>query len=226
MVEAVFRELDEPSPRTHFTIGINDDVSFASLPWSRETRPGGSDISTAIFFGLGSDGTVSANKNSNKIIGEETDLYAQGFFVYDSKKSGSITESHLRFGPRPIRSTYLIDAANFVACHQWNLLARVDVLARAAEGATLLLNSPYPADEVWDALPQPVQAQIVARRITVYAIDASAVAVDAGVGKRVNTVLQARRLPQSSARPRRPTEPRGMPSSRPTTRQSTPRSTG
>jgi pyruvate-ferredoxin/flavodoxin oxidoreductase len=191
MAEAVFRELDEPSPRTHFSIGITDDVSFASLPWSRETRGSDPEVSTAIFFGLGSDGTVGANKNSIKIIGEDTDLYAQGFFVYDSKKSGSITESHLRFGPRPIRSTYLIEAASFVACHQWNLLARVDVLARAAQGATLLINSPYPAAQVWDALPPAVQAQIVAKRVKVHAIDASAVAAAAGAGKRVNTVLQA-----------------------------------
>jgi pyruvate-ferredoxin/flavodoxin oxidoreductase len=191
MAEGVFRELDEASPRTHFTIGITDDVSFASLPWLRETRAADRDVATAIFFGLGSDGTVGANKNSIKIIGEETDLYAQGFFVYDSKKSGSITESHLRFGPRPIRSTYLIDSAAFIACHQWNLLTRVDVLARAATGATLLLNSPYAPDQVWDALPRSVQAQIVAKRIRVYTIDASRVAAAAGVGKRVNTVLQA-----------------------------------
>jgi pyruvate-ferredoxin/flavodoxin oxidoreductase len=191
MAEAVFRELDEASPRTHFTIGISDDVTFASLPWAQDVRRADPDVSTAIFFGLGSDGTVGANKNSIKIIGEETDLYAQGFFVYDSKKSGSVTESHLRFGSRPIRSTYLIDATSFVACHQWNLLSRVDVLARAAQGATFLINSPHPADQVWAELPQPVQAQIAAKRIRLFAIDASAVAAEAGVGKRVNTVLQA-----------------------------------
>ena len=191
MAEAVFHELDEPSPRTHFTIGITDDVTFASLPWAQDVRRADPDVSTAIFFGLGSDGTVGANKNSIKIIGEETDLYAQGFFVYDSKKSGSITESHLRFGPRPIRSTYLIDATSFVACHQWNLLSRVDVLARAAQGATFLINSPHTADQVWAELPQSVQAQIVAKRIRLFSIDASAVAAEAGVGKRVNTVLQA-----------------------------------
>src|SRR4029077_4704792 len=137
-------ELDEPSPRTHFTVGITDDVSFASLPRADRAFPSDPDVTMAIFFGLGSDGTVGANKNSIKIIGEETDLYAQGFFVYDSKKSGSITESHLRFGPRPFRSTYLIDTADFIACHQWNLMARVDVLARASHGATLLINSPQP----------------------------------------------------------------------------------
>jgi pyruvate-ferredoxin/flavodoxin oxidoreductase len=191
MVEAVFRELDEASPRTHFSIGIADDVSFASLPFSRAAETGDGAVSTAVFFGLGSDGTVGANKNSIKIIGEETDLYAQGFFVYDSKKSGSITESHLRFGPRPIRSTYLIEAATFLACHQWNLLTRVNVLGRAARGATLLLNSPYDAHEVWAALPTPVQRQIVEKQIKLFAIDASSVAADAGVGKRVNTVLQA-----------------------------------
>jgi pyruvate-ferredoxin/flavodoxin oxidoreductase len=191
MAQAVFAELDEPAPRTHFTIGITDDVSFASLPWSNNDAPVAADVSTAIFFGLGADGTVGANKNSIKIIGDETDLYAQGFFVYDSKKSGSITESHLRFGPTPIRSTYLIDRASFVACHQWNLLTRVDVLAKAARGATFLINSPHPADQVWAALPPDLQAQAVEKGLKVYAIDASAVAADAGIGKRVNTVLQA-----------------------------------
>jgi pyruvate-ferredoxin/flavodoxin oxidoreductase len=191
MVESVFGELDEPAPRTHFTIGINDDVSFASLPWSREKSSGDPAVSSAIFFGLGSDGTVGANKNSIKIIGEETNLYAQGFFVYDSKKSGSITESHLRFGPRPIRSTYLIDAAQFVACHQWSLLSRVDVLGRAAHRATFLINSPHPAEDVWAALPADLQRQIVDKRLRLFAIDASGVAGEAGVGKRVNTVLQA-----------------------------------
>ncbi len=191
MAQAVFDELDEPSPRIHFTVGITDDVSFASLPWDHEFAVQDKDVATAVFFGLGSDGTVGANKNSIKIIGEETDLYAQGFFVYDSKKSGSTTESHLRFGPRPIRSTYLVREARFVACHQWNLLSRVDVLARAARGATLLLNSPYPAERVWEALPSGVQRQILDKQARVYAIDASSVAAAAGAGKRVNTVLQA-----------------------------------
>jgi pyruvate-ferredoxin/flavodoxin oxidoreductase len=191
MAASVFDELDEASPRTHFTIGIEDDVSFASLPWDRAFAVQDSDVVSAVFYGLGSDGTVGANKNSIKIIGDETGLHAQGFFVYDSKKSGSTTESHLRFGPRPIRSTYLVDAAPFVACHQWNLLTRVDVLARAAEGGTFLINSPHRAEDVWAALPPAVQRQIVKKRLRVHAIDASAVAAAAGAGKRVNTVLQA-----------------------------------
>jgi len=191
MAKAVFDELDEPAPRTHFTIGITDDVSFASLPWNREFTVQDADAVSAVFYGLGSDGTVGANKNSIKIIGEETDLFAQGYFVYDSKKSGSTTESHLRFGPRPIRSTYLVEAAQFVACHQWNLMTRVDVLGRAAKGATFLINSPHPHEAVWSALPAGIQQQIVDKRLRVYAIDASSVAAAAGVGKRVNTVLQA-----------------------------------
>ena len=191
MARAVYRELDEPAPKTHFTIGIDDDVTFTSLDWDRTFDPTGGGASTAVFYGLGSDGTVGANKNSIKIIGDETDLHAQGYFVYDSKKSGSMTVSHLRFGPQPIRSTYLIDRAQFVACHQWGLLARTDVLAHAAVGATVLLNSPFPADEVWAQLPGNARAHVIDRGLKVYAIDASTVAEQAGVGKRVNTVLQA-----------------------------------
>jgi pyruvate-ferredoxin/flavodoxin oxidoreductase len=191
MVKSVFDELDEPSPRMHFTVGINDDVSFASLPRDASFRTEDPEVVRAVFYGLGADGTVGANKNSIKIIGEETDLFAQGYFVYDSKKSGSTTVSHLRFGPKPIRSTYLIDQANFVACHQWVLLSRLDVLEQAAPGATVLLNSPYPADDVWDQLPGNARAQIVEKGLTVYAVDASAIAAAAGMGRRVNTVLQA-----------------------------------
>ena len=191
MARAVYEELDEPAPKTHFTIGIDDDVTFTSLDWDRTFDPTGGGASTAVFYGLGSDGTVGANKNSIKIIGDETELHAQGYFVYDSKKSGSMTVSHLRFGPQPIRSTYLIDRAQFVACHQWGLLARTDVLAHAAEGATVLLNSPFPADEVWAQLPGNARAHVIDRGLKVYAIDASTVAEHAGVGKRVNTVLQA-----------------------------------
>jgi pyruvate-ferredoxin/flavodoxin oxidoreductase len=191
MLSSVFDELDEPSPRTHFSVGINDDVSFASLPWDPSFRTEDPAVVRSVFYGLGADGTVGANKNSIKIIGEETDLFAQGYFVYDSKKSGSTTVSHLRFGPKPIRSTYLIDQANFVACHQWVLLSRLDVLGQAAPGATVLLNSPYPTDEVWDNLPETVRAQIVEKCLKVYAVDASAIAATAGMGRRVNTVLQA-----------------------------------
>jgi pyruvate-ferredoxin/flavodoxin oxidoreductase len=191
MARAVFKELDEPAPRTHFTIGIDDDVSFTSLPWDREFTLEDRETVTALFYGLGSDGTVGANKNSIKIIGDETDLHAQGYFVYDSKKSGSTTVSHLRFGPRPIRSTYLVDRAQFVACHQWGLLSRIDVLAHAAPGATVLLNSPYPAATLWAQLPASARTHIVEKKLRVFAIDASAVASAAGAGKRVNTVLQA-----------------------------------
>jgi pyruvate-ferredoxin/flavodoxin oxidoreductase len=191
MALAVFQELDEPSPRTHFTIGIDDDVSFTSLPWDRAFTTANDDTVTALFYGLGSDGTVGANKNSIKIIGDETDLHAQGYFVYDSKKSGSTTVSHLRFGPRPIRSTYLVEQAQFVACHQWGLLARIDVLAHAAPGATVLLNSPFPAGTLWHQLPESARRHIAEKKLRVFAIDASAVAAGAGAGKRVNTVLQA-----------------------------------
>ncbi len=191
MAAAVFRELDEPSPRLHFTIGIDDDLTFTSLPWHRSFTTAADDTVTAVFYGLGADGTVGANKNSIKIIGDETELHAQGYFVYDSKKSGSMTVSHLRFGPRPIRSTYLIEQAQFVACHQWGLLSRVDVLAHAAAGATVLLNSPFAVDRVWGALPPDARRHIVDKQLKVFAIDGSRVAADAGVGKRVNTVLQA-----------------------------------
>jgi pyruvate-ferredoxin/flavodoxin oxidoreductase len=190
MAKGVFDAIGGRTSPLRFTVGIDDDVSLSSLAWDATVRQR-SDTVGAVFYGLGSDGTVGANKNSIKIIGDETDLYAQGFFVYDSKKSGSITESHLRFGPEPIRSTYLIDAAQFVACHQWNLLTRLDVLARADIGAAFLINSPLPAAEVWDALPSGVQQQILAKQLRVFAIDASAVAAAAGVGRRVNTVLQA-----------------------------------
>jgi pyruvate-ferredoxin/flavodoxin oxidoreductase len=191
MARAIFAEMDEPSPRTHFTIGIEDDVSFASLKVDPSFTTAEADVVTAVFYGLGSDGTVGANKNAIKIIGDDTDLFAQGYFVYDSKKSGSMTVSHLRFGPRPIRSTYLIDKARFVACHQWGLLSKVDVLADAADRATVLLNSPFGPDAVWDALPATAQRHIVDKQLRVFTIDATRVAEAAGTGKRVNTVLQA-----------------------------------
>ena len=191
MARAVFKELEQAAPRTRFTIGIDDDVSFTSLPWDRDFTLADGDTVSALFYGLGSDGTVGANKNSTKIIGDETDLHAQGYFVYDSKKSGSMTVSHLRFGPRPIRSTYLVDQAQFVACHQWGLLSRLDVLAHAAPGATVLLNSPFPASTLWTQLPASARRQIAEKKLRVFAIDASAVAADAGTGKRINTVLQA-----------------------------------
>ena len=190
MVAGIFAELARDQPRRRFTIGIRDDVSGLSLPYdaSLDIEPPGT--VRAVFFGLGSDGTVGANKNTIKILGAEDNLNAQGYFVYDSKKSGSQTVSHLRFGPQPIRAPYLVQQAGFVGCHHFGLLDRVDVLGLAAPGATLLLNCPLPTDEVWDALPRPVQEKILAKRIEVYAIDAGRIARDAGLAGRTNTVLQ------------------------------------
>jgi pyruvate-ferredoxin/flavodoxin oxidoreductase len=190
MVEAVFEALRAERPVHPFTVGITDDVTRLSLAvGERDIEE--SDVRRAVFYGLGSDGTVGANKNSVKIIGEETDLHAQGYFVYDSKKSGAVTVSHLRFGPRPIRSPYLVGRADFVACHQLELLERMDVLERAADGAVLLLNAPGEADAVWDRLPAEVQEQALARKLRLYAIDAYRVAREAGLGGRINTIMQA-----------------------------------
>ena len=191
MVKAVLDELAEPRPKRHFTVGIYDDVTHLSLHVDEEfkhQRP--AHEVQAMFFGLGSDGTVGSNKASVKIIGESTDLFAQGYFVYDSKKSGSVTVSHLRFGPDPIRSTYLVQDADFIACHQFGLLDQMPVLANARRGATILLNAPYPAATLWDHLPRDVQSQIVDKQLDVWIIDASAVARDAGMGNRINTVMQ------------------------------------
>ena len=190
MACAVFAELGKATPKRRFTIGIVDDVSGSSLDWDRTLDLEPADVSRSVFFGLGADGTVGANKNSIKIIGEETDAFAQGYFVYDSKKSGAITISHLRFGPRPIRSPFLIQQAGFVGCHQFNFLDRYDVLQYAAPGATVLLNAPYGPDAVWDALPREVQQAIVEKGLTVYVIDAVAVARANGMGTRINTVMQ------------------------------------
>ena len=190
MAAAVFAELAKPRPKNHFTIGIVDDVSHSSLEWDRTLDIEAADVSRSVFFGLGADGTVGANKNSIKIIGEETDAFAQGYFVYDSKKSGAITISHLRFGPRPIRSPYLIQHASFVGCHQFNFLDRYDVVSYAAPGAVLLLNAPYAPDRVWDELPREVQDGIIEKGLTVYTIDAVAVARENGMGTRINTVMQ------------------------------------
>jgi pyruvate-ferredoxin/flavodoxin oxidoreductase len=190
MIRAVFDELAAPRPRNHFTVGIHDDVTHTSLDWDASFSTEAPDTVRAIFYGLGADGTVGANKNSIKIIGEETESYAQGYFVYDSKKSGSVTVSHLRFGPRPIRSTYLISRATFVACHQFSFLERFDVLRAAEPGATFLLNSPYGAEEVWEHLPRSVQERIIEQRLRVFVIDGSRVARNAGMGGRVNTIMQ------------------------------------
>jgi pyruvate-ferredoxin/flavodoxin oxidoreductase len=191
MVRGLFDEMAKARPRAHFTIGIRDDVTHTSLPCDPAFSTEDPATVRAIFYGLGSDGTVGANKNSIKIIGEQTDHHAQGYFVYDSKKSGSVTVSHLRFGPRPIRSTYLISRATFVACHQFSLLERFDVLREAEPEAVFLLNSPYGADAVWDHLPRTVQRRIIERRLRVFVIDGDRVAREAGMGGRVNTVMQA-----------------------------------
>jgi len=190
MAKAVFDELDAATPTRHFTVGIVDDVSHSSLPVDPDFDTEHDDTVRAVFYGLGSDGTVSANKNSIKIIGEHTDLHAQGFFVYDSKKAGAVTVSHLRFGPNPIDSTYLVQRAGFVACHQFERLEKSDVLAVASPGATFLLNSPWPVEEVWDHLPREVQTEIVAKGLRFHVVDAYAVAADAGLGTRINTVMQ------------------------------------
>ena len=191
MAKAVFDELARADGKRHFTIGITDDVTHLSIPTDAEfryRRPEGE--VQAMFFGTGSDGTVGANKNTVKIIGEGTDLYAQGYFVYDSKKAGSVTVSHLRFGPNPIRSSYLIERADFIACHRFGLLGKLKVLGHARDGATFLLNSPYPADEVWDKLPECVQVEIIEQGLHFWVIDADRVATEAGMGNRINTVMQ------------------------------------
>jgi pyruvate-ferredoxin/flavodoxin oxidoreductase len=190
MVKAVFDELDKKSPRRHFTIGIVDDVTHTSLPWDASFKTEGDDVSTSLFYGLGADGTVGANKNSIKIIGQETDRHVQGYFVYDSKKSGAITVSHLRSSPRPIRSAYLVDRAGFVACHQFEFVDKIDVLEYAAPGAVFLLNAPFGPAEVWDHLPREMQEQIVEKRIRFFAIDAYALAKKVGMGGRINTIMQ------------------------------------
>jgi len=190
MVAGIFAELGRDRPRPRFTVGITDDVSGTSLPFDPALDIEPDQTVRALFFGLGADGTVGANKNSVKILGADPARHAQAYFVYDSKKSGSETVSHLRFGPAPIKAPYLITQASFVGCHQARMIGRHEVLARAAPGATVLLNTPYPAGEVWDSLPREAQEQILAKQITLYAIDASKVARDAGLGRRVNTVLQ------------------------------------
>jgi len=190
MVLAVLDELAQPEPHNHFTVGIVDDVTHTSLEVDEDRWHESDDVVRAVFFGLGSDGTVGANKNSVKIIGDCTPLFAQGYFVYDSKKSGSMTVSHLRFGPEPIRSSYLVREAGFVACHNFGFLERVDVLRYARPGATLLVNSPFGADEVWDRLPVEVQRDIIDKALELYVVDGDRVASESGLGGRVNTVLQ------------------------------------
>ncbi len=190
MIKTVFDNLARPSPKNHFNVGIDDDLSHTSLDVDHNFSIEPDDVVRAQFFGLGSDGTVGANKESIKIIGENTDYFAQGYFVYDSKKSGAMTISHLRFGPRPIRSTYLITKANFVACHQPLLLETCDVLKDLAPGGTFLLNSPLGPDRVWDRLPEGVQRRLIEQRAKFFVIDGNKVARDAGMGGRINTVMQ------------------------------------
>jgi pyruvate-ferredoxin/flavodoxin oxidoreductase len=190
MAAGVLDEAAKPEPRSRFTIGIVDDVSHLSIEYDPQFDTGRKAKVRAVFYGLGADGTVGANKNTVKIIGSGTDLFAQGYFVYDSRKSGSMTTSHLRFDTEPIDASYLISDANFIACHQFEFLDRIDVLSRAEYGATFLVNSPYPSDVVWDTLPLDVQQQIIDKGIEVFVVDATSVARDAGLGQRVNTVLQ------------------------------------
>jgi pyruvate-ferredoxin/flavodoxin oxidoreductase len=190
MVKGVFDELAKPAPKNRFTVGIDDDVSHSSLSYDPEFSTEDPKTVRALFYGLGSDGTVGANKNSIKIIGEQTPNYAQGYFVYDSKKSGSMTTSHLRFGPNPIRSTYLITRASFVACHNFSFLEKMNVVEAAVPGAVFLLNSPYSAAEVWKRIPKTIQAEILRKKIEFYVIDGYKVAREAGMGTRINTIMQ------------------------------------
>jgi pyruvate-ferredoxin/flavodoxin oxidoreductase len=190
MVKAVFDNLADAIPQNHFTIGIRDDVSHTSLAFDAEFSTEPNEVIRALFYGLGADGTVGANKNSIKIIGEETANFAQGYFVYDSKKSGSMTVSHLRFGPKPIRSSYLISRANFVACHQAGFVERYDMLKNLVSGGIFLLNTPYSKDEIWSRLPTPMQKEMLAKEARFYVIDATRVARESGMGGRINTIMQ------------------------------------
>ena len=190
MVKALFEEMKKEVPRNHFTIGIDDDVTHTSISYDPDFSIEPADRTRAVFYGLGSDGTVGANKNSIKIIGEETDNYVQGYFVYDSRKAGSLTISHLRFGKAPIHSPYLVSQANFVACHQFSFLERYDVLKTAQQGAIFLLNSHYSAEEVWDHLPYSIQETIIKKKLRFFVIDAYKIAKEVGLGARINTIMQ------------------------------------
>lgn len=190
MVKGVFDNLAQSKPKNHFTIGINEDVTHTSIDYDPNYITEDKEVVRGMFYGLGSDGTVGANKNSIKIIGEDTDNYAQGYFVYDSRKAGSVTVSHLRFGPRPIRSSYLLNSANFIGCHQFVFLEKYDMLSSAMDGAVFLLNSPYGPDEVWDKIPRKVQEQIISKKLRFYVIDAYKVARETGMGARINTIMQ------------------------------------
>jgi len=203
MVKAVFDELKKEKPKNGFTIGIDDDVTHTSLEWDKNFSLEDQHGFRGLFFGLGADGTVSANKNTIKIIGEMTDKYVQGYFVYDSKKSGSLTVSHLRFSEKPIRSTYLVGSANFIACHHFNYLKKYDVLKDAERGATFLLNAPYTKEEVWEQLPQKIQEEIKHKKLKFFVINASKVAKETGMGSRINSILQTCFFAISNVLPRK-----------------------
>ncbi|HLA81083.1 MAG TPA: pyruvate:ferredoxin (flavodoxin) oxidoreductase, partial [Thermoleophilia bacterium] len=190
MVKAVFDELAKDRPKKHFTVGVHDDVTHLSLDYDPHFSTEPDSVVRALFYGLGSDGTVGANKNSIKIIGEDTPNYAQGYFVYDAKKAGVMTVSHLRFGPQPIRSSYLVNKANFIACHVWSFIERFDMLSAAMQGTTFLVNAPFAAEEVWDRIPEDVQQRIIDMKMKLYAINAYEVAKETGMGGRINTIMQ------------------------------------
>jgi pyruvate-ferredoxin/flavodoxin oxidoreductase len=190
MVKAIFEELTKKYPKKHFTIGIEDDVTFTSLNYDKTFSLEDQHLFRGLFFGLGADGTVSANKNTIKIIGEVTNYHVQGYFVYDSKKSGSLTTSHLRFSEQPVDSTYLINSANFIAVHQFNYLQKYDVLKDAEQGATLLLNAPFATSDVWNQLPKTIQQTIIKKQLKLYVINAGKVAKETGMGNRINGILQ------------------------------------
>ncbi|MCG3118837.1 MAG: Pyruvate-flavodoxin oxidoreductase [bacterium] len=190
MIKGVFEEMKKAEPKNHFTVGINDDVTHTSIAYDPAFSTEPDEVVRAMFYGLGADGTVGANKNSIKIIGEDTPNFAQGYFVYDSKKSGSVTVSHLRFGPRPIHSTYLVNKANFIGCHQFGFVEKFAMLPDLVEGGTFLLNSPYGPEEVWEHLPRQLQEQLIAKQAKFYVIDGYTVAKETGMGARMNTIMQ------------------------------------
>ena len=190
MVKGVYDELRKLAPKDGFTIGIEDDVTYTSLPYDPSFDTENPKTVRCLFYGLGSDGTVGANKNSIKIIGQETDLYAQGYYSYDSKKSGGITVSHLRFGPDPIYASYLINKANFLACHVYSFLEKLDILKNAADGGTFLLNAPFGPEQIWDKLPKTYQQKIIDKHLKLYVIDAVKIAKQTGMGSRTNTIMQ------------------------------------
>jgi pyruvate-ferredoxin/flavodoxin oxidoreductase len=190
MAKSVLDNLKESKPKNHFTVGITDDVTNTNLPWDDDFSTEASTVHRAMFYGLGSDGTVGANKNSIKIIAEATPNYAQGYFEYDSKKAGAVTVSHLRFGEEPIRSTYLVSKATFLACHKFSFVEKYDMLSKLEKGGIFLLNSPFTAEEVWDELPAEVQKQIITKKVSFYVINAVAIAHELGLGARINTIMQ------------------------------------